>query len=105
MMNYNLTGNTVSICSTFDIANRKIGKVKWKMFNQKDKAIERQTKTELEEPTVLQHFREVVNDKGERELQLIDGLEVKFLQIDTMDEHDRYQDMQEYRARMNEDGG
>jgi hypothetical protein len=26
-------------------------------------------------------------------------------QEDTMDEHDRYQDMQEYRARMNEDGG
>lgn len=25
--------------------------------------------------------------------------------IDAMDEHDRYQDMQEYRARMNEDGG
>jgi hypothetical protein len=43
-MSYSSTGKTVSICSTFDIANRKIGKVKWKMFNQKDKAIERQTK-------------------------------------------------------------
>ena len=71
----------VSICFNFNLKSFEQGDIRWVMFDSKDKAIEKQTTEELDEPTVLQHF----NVKGKNDdgfiLELQGVLEVKAVEV------------------------
>ena len=97
----------ISICTKFNLKTITQGDVKWIMFDNKEEAIEKQTTGELDEPTVLQHFDIVGKTDQGFVLKLQEGIEIKAVEVkeNPIDEHDLYQDRQEYRARMNEDGG
>jgi hypothetical protein len=97
----------ISICTQFNLNTFTQGDVKWLMFDSKEAAIKKQTTEELDEPTVLQHFDIVGKTSEGFVLELQEGIEIKAVEVkeNPIDEHDRYEDMQEYRARMNEDGG
>jgi hypothetical protein len=97
----------ISICTQFNLNTFTQENVKWLMFDSKEAAIKKQTTEELDEPTVLQHFDIVGKTNEGFVLELQEGIEIKAVEVkeNPIDEHDRYEDMQEYRARMNEDGG
>ena len=71
----------ISICTKFNLKTFTQGDVKWIMIDNKDEAIKKQTTSELNEPTVLQHF-DIVDktDKG-YVLELQKGIEIKAVEV------------------------